>query len=93
MDFMQFEDEGRTLICRRASSPATPDTLWWWLTVSTESQRYAAFRAEPDDTPENLRPRVIAYYKQLLVDRERPREIRAHWSSRNAAKKAAPETP
>ena len=46
MDFMQFEDDGRTLTCRSASSPATPGTNWWWLEVSGENQRYAAFRTE-----------------------------------------------
>jgi hypothetical protein len=89
MDFMEFEDEGRTLTCRRASSPATPGTLWWWLSVSTESQRYAAFRAEATDTPANLRPRIQAYYAQLLVDRARPREIRPKTWGRPAAAPAA----
>jgi hypothetical protein len=80
MDFMEFEDNGRTLTCRSASSPATPGTSWWWLDVTGESQRYAAFRTDPSDTPENLRPRIIAHYTQLLVDRARPREIRPRWS-------------
>jgi hypothetical protein len=75
MEFMEFEDDGRTLTCRRASSPATPGPVWWWLTVSTETQRYAAFRAEPTDTPANLRPRIEAYYAKLLADRARPREF------------------
>jgi hypothetical protein len=85
MDFLEFKDDGRTLTCRSASSPATPGTTWWWLTVSDESQRYAAFRTESGDTAENLRPRVLAYYAQLLADRARPREIRPHWSGRRAA--------
>jgi len=80
MDFMEFEHNGRTLTCRAESSPATPDTTWWWLSVSSESQRYAAFRTKPTDTPENLRPRIQAYYAQLLVDRARPREFRLAWS-------------
>lgn len=91
MDFLEFEDNGRTLTCRSASSPATPGTSWWWLDVTGESQRYAAFRTEPDDTPENLRPRILACYTQLLVDRARPREIRARWG-RPAAKVEAPAT-
>lgn len=85
MDFMEFEDNGLTLTCRSASSPATPGTTWWWLAVSNESQRYAAFRTATTDTPENLRPRVVAYYAQLLADRARPREVRPHWSTRRAA--------
>jgi hypothetical protein len=91
MDFMEFEDNGRTLTCRSGSSPATPGVTWWWLAVSGESQRYAAFRTEIGDTPENLRPRVVAYYEQLLADRARPREVRPHWSGRASA--PAPSVP
>lgn len=92
MNFLQFEDSGRTLTCRSASSPATPGTNWWWMDVSGESQRWAAFRTESSDTPENLRPRIVAYYEQLLADRARPREVRPHWSQRGAAAKRAGET-
>lgn len=88
MDFLEFEDNGRTLTCRSGSSPATPGTAWWWLAVSGESQRYAAFRRAPGDTAENLRPRLVAYYEQLLVERARPRETRPSWA-RRAAKPAA----
>jgi hypothetical protein len=80
MDFLEIEDGERTLTCRSGPSPATPGTNWWWMNVSGESQRYAAFRAERDDTPENLAPRIRAYYAQLLADRARPREIRPRWS-------------
>ena len=80
MDFMEFEDGGRTLTCRSASSPGTPGTNWWWFDVTGETQRYAAFRAEPSDTPENLRPRIVAAYEKLLADRARPREFRPKWS-------------
>jgi hypothetical protein len=86
MDFLQFDDSGRTLTCRRGPSPATPGVNWWWLDVTGESQRYAAFRAEKGDTAENLPPRIIAYYAQLLADRARPREFRPAWS------KPAPKT-
>jgi hypothetical protein len=88
MNFVEFENDGRTFTCQAESSPATPDTLWWWIRVTGESQRYAAFRREPGDTAPNLRPRVLAYYAQLLVDRARPREIRTGWAQRrNVAKK------
>ena len=79
MEFLEFEDEGRTLTCRSASSPATPGTTWWWLEVTGETQRYAAFRTEPGDTSENLKPRILASYAQLLADRARPREFRPRW--------------
>ena len=90
MDFMEFQDDGRTLTCRAASSPATPGTLWWWVNITGESQRYAAFRTEAGDTAENLRPRILAYYAQLLADRARPREIRSRWSRPGAPKKEEP---
>jgi hypothetical protein len=93
MDFLEFENNGRKLICRSASSPATPGTNWWWLDVSGESQRYAAFRTDPGDTPENLQPRIVACYEQLLIDRARPREFRSHWSQRSPAAAAAKEAP
>jgi hypothetical protein len=87
MDFMEFENDGLKLTCRKEGSPATPGTKWWWLAVSNESQRYAAFRSEPSDTPENLRPRIVAWHAQMLVDRARPREFKPRWS-RPAAKPA-----
>jgi hypothetical protein len=80
VDLVEFEDDGRTFKCRKGPSPATPGTDWWWLEVGGESQRYAAFRAEPGDTAKNLQPRIVAYYAQLLADRARPREVRAAWS-------------
>jgi hypothetical protein len=87
MKFMEFEDNGRTLTCQSASSPATPGTNWWWLNVTGESQRYAAFRTEKGDTPANLRPRIVAFYEQLLIERARPREIRQTWQHRAKLKK------
>jgi hypothetical protein len=93
LDLVEFLDEGRSFSCRRGPSPATPGTNWWWLNVSGETSRYAAFRAEPGDSAKNLRPRLLAYYAQLLVDRARPREIRAAWS-RPAPKPAqSPDAP
>ena len=89
MDFIEFEDNGCKFTCRSATSPATPGTKWWWLDITGESQRYAAFRAEPGDTPENLKPRIIAHYAQLLVERARPREFRPGWSRRAPAAKSA----
>ena len=89
VDFVEFQGEGRTLTCRSGPSPATPGTNWWWLNVSGESQRYAAFRTEPSDTAENVQPRMLAYYVQLLADRARPREIRGGWSRPAPATAAA----
>lgn len=87
MDLLEFQEGERTFTCRAASSPATPGTLWWWVAVTGESQRYAAFRTQADDTPRNLKTRILAYYVQLVADRERPREVRMHWAQRRAAPK------
>ena len=82
MKAVQFDDVGRTFKCEAGSSPATPGVLWWWVTVSGESQRYAAFRVEPTDTPTSLRPRILTYYAQLLADRARPAITRPTWAQR-----------
>jgi hypothetical protein len=89
MDFVEFRDGERLFTCRAESSPATPTTLWWWISVTGESQRYAAFRAEKGDTARNLRERVVAYYGHLLAERARPREVRPHWANRQSVKKNA----
>jgi hypothetical protein len=86
---IEFENGGRTFVCSAASSPATPNVNWWWVTISGESQRYAAFRTEPGDTEAKVMPKVIAYYEQLLVDRARPREIKTGWG-RPPGKKVDP---
>lgn len=85
MKLMEFKDAGRTFVCRAESSPATPDTLWWWISVTGESSRYAAFRAGPGDSERALRPRILAYYQQLLANRARPPIVRPHWTNRRAA--------
>ena len=89
MDYLQFKDDGRTLTCRSASSQATPGTNWWWLDVTGEKQRYAAFRTEKTDTPQNLRPRILACYLKLLADRERPATFRI-WSRPTPANVTVP---
>jgi hypothetical protein len=89
MNQLEFQDNGRTFTCVTGSSPATPGTLWWWVTISGEAQRYAAFRSESGDTKASLQQRVIEYYAQLLVDRARPREIRGRWGQRQQEAKAA----
>lgn len=90
MDAMQFSDGERTFTCKSASSPATPGTLWWWVSISGEAQRYAAFRAESDDTAASLRPRVLGFYEKLLADRARPRMMHPRWGQRPGAAPPAP---
>ncbi len=89
MNRIEFTDGDRTFTCCAETSPATPGTLWWWVGVTGESARYAAFRAEAGDTALTLRARILAYYEQLLADRARPATFRSHWSQRRAAAPAA----
>jgi hypothetical protein len=85
MKALEFQEGDRTFLCKAESSPATPDTLWWWVSITGESQRYAAFRTQEGDAPLNLRPRIVAYYSQMVADRERPREIPTPWGKRRPA--------
>jgi hypothetical protein len=86
---IQFEDNGRAFKCERGPSPATPGTMWWWVNISGESQRYAAFRAEKTDTEKKVKSKVIAYYEQLLIDRARPPMPRQNFAQRKPAGDAA----
>ena len=90
MDAVQFKDGERTFTCKCASSPATPGTLWWWVSISGEAQRYAAFRAEPSDTVASLQPRVLGFYEKLLADRARPRITPSSWGQRRAQQSVPP---
>jgi hypothetical protein len=89
MDELEFQEGDRTFTCKAASSPATVGTTWWWVSITGESQRYAAFRTEDGDTPRTVRKRVLAFYEELLAARERPREIRTSWGRRPAAPPAS----
>ncbi len=93
MKSLEFEDDGRTYTCRAESSPATPGMVWWWISVTGESQRYAAFAVQPNDTERNLRPRIRAYYEQLLVNRARPREVPTGWGRGRPPKKPEATSP
>jgi len=82
MKELRFEDGGRTFTCVAESCRATPDTVWWWINVSGDGQRYAAFHRKSTDTAASVKPRVVAYYEKLLADRARPPEPRVHWAQR-----------
>jgi hypothetical protein len=92
MERLEFMEGERTFTCRAEVSTATPGTLWWWVSVTGESSRYAAFRAETGDTARSLRPRVLAYYEELLAVRARPPVTRSHWSQRRREESAAKAT-
>lgn len=85
MDAFQFENEGRKFKCERGSSPGTPGVTWWWISLADDNQRYAAFRSETGDTIASLKPRVIAFYDEVLAVRARPRILRPSWSQRKPA--------
>jgi hypothetical protein len=68
-----FVDAGRTFTCRVDSPHRAHAGDWWWFEVSSEQhQRFAPFRALPEDTPEAVRDRIVAYYEDLLVRRAEP---------------------
>jgi hypothetical protein len=84
----QFEDQGHKFRCERGSSPGTPGVDWWWISLDGDAQRYAAFRSEPGDTIASLKPRVVAFYAEVLAIRARPRILRPSWSQRKPAAEA-----
>jgi hypothetical protein len=89
MKHLEFTDGARTFTCSAEAAASTPGTVWWWVNVTGESSRYAAFRAEAGDTAKTLRPRILAYYENLLVGRARPVMSRWDWAQRRRAEAAA----
>jgi hypothetical protein len=86
MDRLSFENGNITFTCEAGGSPATPGTMWWWVTFTGESVRHAAFQKGKGDTQENVKSRVLGYYQKLLYDRARPAITRGNWG-RPPAKK------
>ena len=83
-----FEDAGRTFNCRVEPLRPSGTDAWWWFEVSTEQhQRHAPFRAEPEDTPEQVQKRMVRYYDELLARRAEPAPNR--WNRRPGAPAAA----
>ena len=72
MNQLKFDEDGRTFTCEAAASRATPDTIWWWVSVTGDANRYAAFHKAKGDTAANVKTRIIAYYEKVLADRARP---------------------
>lgn len=71
----EFEEGGVTYTCC-LESPTGKDQsdAWWWFSVSSaaDRQRYAPFRAQSGDTPAKVRPKIVAWYADLLVKRAQP---------------------
>ena len=60
-----FVDGSRTFSCCVETMRGPRAEEWWWFRVSTdENQRYAPFRAEPDDTTDGYDAVLLA---KLLV--------------------------
>ncbi|HEY8174567.1 MAG TPA: hypothetical protein VIF32_02650 [Gemmatimonadaceae bacterium] len=93
MNKLEFEDSGRTFTCEAATSRATPDQMWWWVNVSGDALRYAAFHKKAGDTATSLKPRIIAYYEKVLADRARPPLPRPTWGQGRPPNKPAPVQP
>jgi hypothetical protein len=84
-----FIENERTYTCVREGLRGAVDDPWWWFSVSSDDRhRYAPFRAEPGDTEASVRPRVVAYYEDLLVRRAAPAEPR--WRGRGNQGKPTP---
>ena len=87
-----FVDAGRTFTCHVESPHRALAGEWWWFEVSSElHQRFAPFRAVPDDTPEAVRQRVVAYYEDLLARRAEPAGRR--WQRGRAFSSSSTTTP
>ena len=86
----EFEEGGRVFTCSAEAFRSSPEDRWWWFRVVPDSrgQRYAPFRAAPDDTQENVRKRIVAYHDALLERRAQP-AASGHWARRPAAPAAA----
>ncbi len=78
----QFEDGGRTYVCRVEQPRAGRTEAWWWFGVSGDQQRYAPFQAKKGDTRDAIKTRVVAYYAELLARRAAPPVPRHHWARR-----------
>ena len=89
-----FEEGGRTYTCRVERARAPRADAWWWFGVSGDAQRYAPFRAEPGDTEDAVRSRIVSYYGDLIERRAQPAAPRGHWHRRgNGAAGAAGAAP
>lgn len=86
-----FIENERTYTCIREGLRGAQDDPWWWFSVSSDDRhRYAPFRAEPGDTEASVRPRVVAYYEDLLVRRAAPAEPRWRGRGNQGNKGATP---
>jgi len=66
---LAFTDGGRAYTCRVETPQRGRADAWWWFAVTGDDARYAPFRADADDTPDSVQPRVVAYYEDRIARR------------------------
>ena len=91
-----FSDSGNEFICTVEKGRTPGSAGWWWFSVATDTrgQRYAPFQADPSDSQESVKRRIIEYYERMLVVRATP--ATSPWQQRRALRttdKPADATP
>ncbi len=76
-----FEADDRIFACQIEGGRARV-RQWWWFTVSGEAYRFAPFQASADDTLENVRFRIVSYYRELVARRALSLDPREAWELR-----------
>lgn len=79
-----FTDSGNEFVCTVERSRTPGGAGWWWFSVATDTrgQRYAPFQADPSDTQESVKRRIIEYYERMLIVRATP--ATSPWQQRRA---------
>jgi hypothetical protein len=87
----RFEDGGRTYTCEPVALLGPEGGQWWCFTVSSDTNRYAPFRAESRDTRSSIQERIVAYYTNHLKRRAEPDQ--QHWAKRGRPPANKPQVP
>jgi hypothetical protein len=87
----EFVDAGRRFTCCVEVRSSGASEGWWWFRVAPDArgQRYAPFRAAPDDTREDVRARIVAYYDDLQARLAAPATNR-YWGRRSGGARGTP---
>jgi hypothetical protein len=81
MNDFEFDDSGHHFVCTVETPSHAGMQPWWWFSVVTEGNttRYAPFEANPTDTKQSVKARIIASYEEILAIKARPVHQRPHW--------------
>ena len=71
-----FEADNRSFACQIEKGRSRLAQAWWWFTVSGEAHRFAPFQPVAGDTVDNVRSRVLSYYRELVANRDRTLDLR-----------------